>query len=147
MITQDTFNKTTVKTRHRQVLVLLLSAPYTNKEIAEKLSISPRTVKNYVSSIYKKFNCKSRVQFLLFLSKCRKKLPIDTKSLSKSEYKIAVATLDGLDSVGVAKRLKYSEHYVRSKRCTVYDKLGCDDLYDFLWRFTYAKDDASSQAN
>ena len=51
--------------REIEVLKLLTVGMY-NKEVAEKLSISERTVKNHVSNIFKKINVTDRTQAAVF---------------------------------------------------------------------------------
>lgn len=52
--------------REKELTFLLLEGK-TNQEITEKLFISLQTVKNYVSTIYKKIGLKNRVQFVNFV--------------------------------------------------------------------------------
>ncbi len=47
--------------RERQVLLILMQG-CNNQEIAQKLVISPNTVRRHVHQIFKKLNCSSRVQ-------------------------------------------------------------------------------------
>lgn len=55
----------TLTRRELQVLKLLAIGMY-NKEIAEKLEISERTVKNHVSNIFKKLEVTDRTQAAVF---------------------------------------------------------------------------------
>lgn len=51
----------------RELEVLrLVSAGFLNKDIAEKLFISERTVKNHLFNIFKKINCSDRTQAAIF---------------------------------------------------------------------------------
>jgi len=54
--------------REIEVLKLLAEGLF-NKEIAYKLSISERTVKNHVSNIFKKINASDRTQAAVFAIK------------------------------------------------------------------------------
>jgi len=54
--------------REREVLTLV-SAGYTNPQIAEKLHISMGTVKNHIKSLYKKLNVHTRVEVVLLCLK------------------------------------------------------------------------------
>lgn len=55
----------------REVEVLaLIATGMTNAEIAEKLFISPHTVKNHVSNIYKKIHAEDRTQIALWALSC-----------------------------------------------------------------------------
>ncbi|MEC5423796.1 response regulator transcription factor [Virgibacillus sp. C22-A2] len=59
-----TENKKELSEREKEVLMCLLEG-LSNKEIAEKLFISDKTVKIHVSKIFKKFNVKSRSQVII----------------------------------------------------------------------------------
>lgn len=55
-------------------IIKLVAAGESNKEIAEKLSISEKTVKAHVSSIFEKLNIHNRYQLMLFGRRNRKNL-------------------------------------------------------------------------
>ena len=55
--------------REREVLNLLISSDDKLQEIADKLSISKRTLERYVTSIYKKTNTTSRVGLISLFKK------------------------------------------------------------------------------
>ena len=55
--------------REREVLSLLISSDDKLQEIADKLSISKRTLERYVTSIYKKTNTTSRVGLISLFKK------------------------------------------------------------------------------
>lgn len=63
-------NKDNVKieslTRREMDVLKLLAVGMYNKEIAEKLNISERTVKNHVSNIFKKIGVTDRTQAAVF---------------------------------------------------------------------------------
>nr|MCR4822808.1 response regulator transcription factor [Treponema sp.] len=54
-------------TKKERDLVLLLSEHLPNEIIAEKLNLSKRTVENYVSRIFDKFNVKNRFELEQYL--------------------------------------------------------------------------------
>jgi DNA-binding NarL/FixJ family response regulator len=58
--------------REMEVCVLIAEG-YTNTNIAEKLYISEGTVKNYMSSIYDKFDLRDRTQLAILLKNILKK--------------------------------------------------------------------------
>ena len=60
--------------REMMVLALLIKGK-TNKEIAEKLTISISTVKTYVEKIYLVFNVHNRVELVLYIFKNNISLP------------------------------------------------------------------------
>jgi DNA-binding NarL/FixJ family response regulator len=54
-------------TKREMELCVLVAEGYTNIKIADKLYISEGTVKNYMSSIYDKFDLHDRTQLAIFL--------------------------------------------------------------------------------
>jgi len=54
-------------TRQEQIVASLIARGAANKEIAERLSISVKTVKTHLSSIFRKFDVSSRLQLALVL--------------------------------------------------------------------------------
>ena len=58
--------KIALLTRREMEVLKLLSVGLYNKEIGEKLSISERTVKNHISSIFKKIEVTDRTQAAVF---------------------------------------------------------------------------------
>jgi DNA-binding NarL/FixJ family response regulator len=62
-------------TRQEQTILLLVAEGQTNKEIAAKVFLSDKTVKNYVSSILAKLNLQRRAQAAAFVA--RHRLPGD----------------------------------------------------------------------
>ncbi|MCX7571324.1 response regulator transcription factor [Tumebacillus sp. DT12] len=63
---KDTRGKSLLTTREREVFELLVQDK-TTKEIAEKLFISEKTVRNHVSNVMKKLNVKGRSQAVVEL--------------------------------------------------------------------------------
>ncbi|WP_114351960.1 response regulator [Saliterribacillus persicus] len=61
-------DRTDLNKREWQIIQLLKKG-WTNRMIAEELSISEGTVKNYLSLVYKKLDIKNRVELLQMLSK------------------------------------------------------------------------------
>ena len=58
-------------TRQEQTILLLVAEGQTNKEIAAKVFLSDKTVKNYVSSILAKLNLQRRAQAAAFMVRHR----------------------------------------------------------------------------
>lgn len=56
-------------TEREEEIAILLSMGFYYKEIATKLSISPNTVGNHISTIYRKTNTRSKVEMVNFLRK------------------------------------------------------------------------------
>ena len=50
--------------REKDVL-LLVTKGFNNQEIADKMSVTPHTVKSHLSGIFKKLNVKTRTQAVL----------------------------------------------------------------------------------
>ena len=70
MIEQDKESEDIKKLTRRELEVLkLLSVGMYNRGIAEKLTISERTVKNHVSNIFKKIKVNDRTQAAIFAIK------------------------------------------------------------------------------
>jgi DNA-binding NarL/FixJ family response regulator len=59
------FLKWELSLREADVALLLLSDFTSNKEIADKLNISPITVRNHLDKVYKKSSCKNKNQLLV----------------------------------------------------------------------------------
>jgi len=59
------FLKWDLSSREIDVAILLLSVFTSNKEIADKLNISPITVRNHLDKVYKKSGCKNKNQLLV----------------------------------------------------------------------------------
>ena len=55
--------------REKQIFTLLIQS-YTTKDIAEKLYISEKTVRNHISNVILKLNVSSRTQAVLELLRC-----------------------------------------------------------------------------
>ncbi|MGA3328410.1 MAG: helix-turn-helix transcriptional regulator [Terriglobia bacterium] len=51
--------------RERQVIALV-SASYTNKDVAEKLGISQNTAKHHLSNVFDKLGVSNRLELLIF---------------------------------------------------------------------------------
>ncbi len=56
--------------REKQILTLLIQS-YTTKDIAEKLYISEKTVRNHISNVIQKLGVESRIQAVLELMKMK----------------------------------------------------------------------------
>ena len=54
--------------REKQIFTLLIQS-YTTKDIAEKLYISEKTVRNHISNVIQKLGVESRIQAVLELMK------------------------------------------------------------------------------
>ena len=69
-------------------VVEFLKEGYTNSQIADRLCVSEKTVKFHLTSIYKKYDVKSRSEFLALMnghSKQERDLIVDNYSNKKSE--------------------------------------------------------------
>ena len=56
--------------REKQIFTLLIQS-YTTKDIAEKLYISEKTVRNHISNVIQKLGVESRIQAVLELIKMK----------------------------------------------------------------------------
>lgn len=56
--------------REKQIFTLLIQS-YTTKDIAEKLYISEKTVRNHISNVIQKLGVESRIQAILELMKMK----------------------------------------------------------------------------
>lgn len=56
--------------REKQIFTLLIQS-YTTKDIAEKLYISEKTVRNHISNVIQKLGVESRIQAVLELVKMK----------------------------------------------------------------------------
>ena len=61
----ESFKEYGLSERETEVALLMVREGLSNKEIGERLFISPNTVRDHVSSIYRKFGVKSRTGFLV----------------------------------------------------------------------------------
>ncbi len=67
--------------KRQRMLINLISEGLTNKEIAEEMYVSEKTVKNYLTVIYKKIDCKSRSEATSFMKRYQaKKINLSNKS-------------------------------------------------------------------
>ena len=64
-VTNNQFNETTTLTRREKDVLLLVTQGFNNQEIADKMSVTPYTVKSHMSGIFKKLNVKTRTQAVL----------------------------------------------------------------------------------
>jgi len=64
---EDVFSLISDLSKREKDVALLLKDGYTYKEIAEKLNITPRTVKAHASRIYEKLQVKDKIALALFL--------------------------------------------------------------------------------
>ena len=64
----DNCKKTTLTKRENEILKMI-AAGYLNKEIGSELNISERTVKNHVSSLFKKIGVSDRTQAAVYAIK------------------------------------------------------------------------------
>ena len=69
--TYKNINRKTVEnlTKREIEVLLLISKGYVNKDISNELKITERTVKNHVSSIFRKINVNDRTQAAVFTVK------------------------------------------------------------------------------
>jgi DNA-binding CsgD family transcriptional regulator len=65
---KDTFERNVLSAREKEIL-LLVGEGLQNKEIARKLFLSEKTVKNHISNIFKKINIHDRTKAALFAVK------------------------------------------------------------------------------
>jgi two-component system, NarL family, nitrate/nitrite response regulator NarL len=74
-VTAPAQNSFRMTPRERQIVAAVLSG-YSNRDIAQKLSISGQTVKNHLTQIYDKVGVSSRLELAL----CVSKQPFDDRS-------------------------------------------------------------------
>lgn len=51
--------------REKEILLLLSTKAYSNKQLALSLGVSQNTIKNHVSNIYEKLNCHNKIEAIL----------------------------------------------------------------------------------
>ena len=61
--------KSTILTSRQTEILALVAVGATNEQIADKLCISPQTVKSHLYNIFKKINVPNRVQAALWAAK------------------------------------------------------------------------------
>ena len=61
--------KSTILTPRQTEILALVAVGATNEQIADKLCISPQTVKSHLYNIFKKINVPNRVQAALWAAK------------------------------------------------------------------------------
>ena len=60
-------------TAHELAVAREIAAAKTNREIAEALSMSPKTVESHLGSIYRKLQLRSRVELAVLVVRCEEK--------------------------------------------------------------------------
>ena len=82
-------------------VVEFLKEGYTNNQIAHQLCITTKTVKFHLTSIYKKYDVKSRSEFLALMnghSKHERDLIVDNYSNKKSESNLPIPQTQAITS-------------------------------------------------
>ena len=82
-------------------VVEFLKEGYTNSQIADKLCVSEKTVKFHLTSIYKKYDVKSRSEFLALMnghSKHERDLIVDNYNNKKSESNLPIPQTQAITS-------------------------------------------------
>tara|TARA_Y100000389_G_scaffold190325_1_gene215046 strand:+ start:1171 stop:1824 length:654 start_codon:yes stop_codon:yes gene_type:complete len=69
--------------KKQRMILNLLSDGLNNKEIAEEMYVSEKTVKNYLTIIYKKIECKSRAEAISFIKDFHE---LEIKLSNKSDW-------------------------------------------------------------
>ena len=64
-VTNSQKNKEIFLTDREKDVLLLVTQGFNNQEIADKMSVTPYTVKSHMSGIFKKLNVKTRTQAVL----------------------------------------------------------------------------------
>lgn len=64
-VTNSQINKDIFLTAREKDVLLLVTKGFNNQEIADKMSVTPYTVKSHLSGIFKKLNVKTRTQAVL----------------------------------------------------------------------------------
>ena len=60
-------------TAHELAVAREIAAAKTNREIAEALAMSPKTVESHLGSIYRKLQLRSRVELAVLVVRCEEK--------------------------------------------------------------------------
>ena len=109
-----------------------------NKEIANELNISEQTVKNHITSIFKKLDTKNRLQIIYFairdgFVKPEPEQRLDWNSLTKRESEIAYWKTMGYSNREIIDNFNLKEQTVKNHMTHVYMKLGITKDEELLY--------------
>ena len=61
------FSKTVLLTKREEEVTRLVAAGLSNREVSEELGLSPHTVKNYLSHVFKQLGISNRTELVLYV--------------------------------------------------------------------------------
>lgn len=117
--------------REAQVLALMKAGILGTAEIASSLGLKPRTVKDYLHSIFRVTGMTSRMEFAVALAAPRHPLP----AMGPRLRQVAEMIITGKPYQQIAVDLNLSPNVVKVYAKKILDLTGADDRVDLAARF------------
>ncbi|HTJ66794.1 MAG TPA: LuxR C-terminal-related transcriptional regulator [Actinospica sp.] len=120
-------------TARETTLLELVAGGLTNRQIARRLQISEKTVKNHLSAIFPKIGATARTQAAVYAigqttavaeAPERPSRPATEENLTPREWSVLDLVAHGLTNRQIARRLEISEKTVKNHLSAIFPKIG-----------------------